>query len=146
MDIAEKINAQMRIFFVLNAAGFFAWQAGDGLARSPQTPDALMGPALVVAGIGFGLWLVALIIVFGQAWRAKKLGVYDILGDEWAQRARSKAGDAAFWITTVSVVVASTVASFGVDGALLLSLLTGIAVASYLCAYVWFDSRHEGEA
>lgn len=144
MDVAEKINAQMRVFFILNAAGFFAWQAGEGFARSPQIPQSLMGPALVVSGVGFGLWLVALIIIFGQSWRAKKLGVFDILGDEWAQRARAKGAEAAFWIVTVAVVLSMTATNFGADGQLLLKLITGLAVASYLCAYVWFDSRHEG--
>ena len=144
MDVAEKINAQMRVFFLLNAAGFFAWQAGEGLARSSQIPETLAGPAFVASGIGFGVWIVALIIVLAQALRAKKLGVYDILGDEWAQRARAKAAEAAFWIITVAVVVSMTATNFGVDGQLLLKLLTGLAVAAYLCAYVWFDSRHEG--
>jgi hypothetical protein len=143
MDVAEKLNAQMRVLFALNATGFFAWQAGDGFAVSPQIADALTGPALLLSGIGFGLWLVTLIIVFGQAWRAKKLGVFDILGDEWSLRVRAQSAEAAFWITTAGVVVSMTATNFGVDGQLLLKLLTGLAVASFLGAFVWYDSRHE---
>ena len=145
MDVAEKLNARMRVFFVLNAAGFFAWQAGDGFAMSAQIPDGLTGPSLLAGGVGFGLWLVTLIIIFGQAWRAKKLGIYDILSDEWSQRVRAQAAEAAFWITTVGVVVSMTATNFGVDGQLLLKLLTGLAVASFLGAHVWYDSRHEGD-
>lgn len=145
MDIAEKLNAQMRVFFALNAAGFFAWQAGDGFAASAQVPDALTGPSLILSGIGFGVWLVTLIIIFGQAWRARKLGVFDILSDEWSLRVRAQAAEAAFWITTVGIVVSMTLTNFGIDGQLLLKLLTGLAVASFLGSYVWYDSRHEGE-
>ncbi|MCR9128364.1 MAG: hypothetical protein NXI12_02475 [Alphaproteobacteria bacterium] len=143
MDVAEKLNAQMRIFFALNAAGFFTWQAGDGFAASAQIPGAFTGPSLLLSGIGFGLWLVTLIIIFGQAWRAKKLGVYDLLSDEWSLRVRAQAAEAAFWITTAGVVISMTLTNFGVDGQLLLKLLTGLAVASFLGSYVWYDSRHE---
>ena len=145
MDIAERLNARMRVLFALNAAGFLAWQAGDGFAASAQVPEGLTGPSLLASGVGFGLWCVTLIIIFGQAWRAKKLGVYDILSDEWSQRVRAQAAEAAFWITTAGVVVAMTATNFGLDGQLLLKLLTGVAVASFLGSYVWFDSRHEGE-
>ncbi len=145
MDVAEKINAQVRLLYVLNAAGFFAWQAGEGFARSPQIPDAVMGPALIASGVGFGLWLVCLILIFGQTWRAKKLGVFDMLGDEWAQRARAKAAESGFWIISIGVVLSMTATNFGVDGQLLLKILTGLAVAGFLLSYAWFDSRHEGE-
>lgn len=145
MDVAEKINAQVRLLFVLNAVGFFAWQAGDGFAGSSQIPDAVMGPALIASGVGFGVWLVCLILIFGQTWRAKKLGAFDILGDEWAQRARAKAAESGFWIISIAVVLSMTATNFGVDGQLLLKILTGLAVAGFLLSYAWFDSRHEGE-
>lgn len=146
MDTAETITAQARLLLVLNGAGFFVWQAGEGLARSPQIPEAVTGPALVASGMGFGLWLVALILVFGQTWRAKKLGVYDILSDEWALAARRKAAEAAFWILSLGVVASMTAANFAVDAQLLLRILTGLAVSAFLFAYVWYDSRHEGGA
>ncbi|XBQ15669.1 MAG: hypothetical protein ABL308_12000 [Oceanicaulis sp.] len=145
MDLADKLNAQIRVLFVLNAAGFFLWQSGDGLAGSAQIGGEISELARLVSIIGFAIWVIALFVVLGQTWRAKRLGVYDVLSDEWAQRARARAGEAGFWIVTVGVVLAMTATNFGIDGQLLLKALTGLAVAGYLGAYVWFDSRHEGE-
>ena len=143
MDLADRLNARMRIFAILQAIGFFAWQAGEGLARSHQTPDALTGPAFLASGVGVGVWLVSLIIFFGQAWQAKKAVGYDVLNDEWARDVRKRAAEAAFWIVTIAVVVSMTATNFGVDGQLLLNLITGLAVSSFLIANVWFDSRGE---
>ena len=143
MDLADTLNARMRMFAILQAIGFFAWQAGEGLARSHHTPDGLIGPAFLISGIGLGIWLVSLIIFLGQAWRAKKAVGYDVLNDEWARDVRKRGAEAAFWIVTVAVVLSMTATNFGVDGQLLLKVITGLAVASFLLANVWFDSRHE---
>ncbi len=143
MDLADTLNARMRMFAILQAIGFFAWQAGEGLARFHHTPDGLIGPAFLISGIGVGIWLVSLIIFLGQAWRAKKAVGYDVLNDEWARDVRKRGAEAAFWIVTVAVVLSMTATNFGVDGQLLLKVITGLAVASFLLANVWFDSRHE---
>jgi len=146
MDLAEQLTARLRIFAILQAISFFAWQAGEGVARSSQIPDALTGPAFLVSGIGVGVWLVSLIIFFGLAWQAKKAVGYDVLNDEWARDVRKRGAEAAFWIVTVAVVLAMTATNFGADGQLLLKVITGLAVSSFLIANVWYDSRGEDEA
>lgn len=144
MDLADQLNQRLRLFTILQALGFFAWQAGGGLSQSSQTPDALIGPAFVASGVGVGVWLVSLIIYLGQAWYAKKAVGYDVLNDEWAIDVRKRAAEAAFWIITIGIVLAMTATNFGADGQLLLKILTGLSVASFLIANVVYDSRGEG--
>lgn len=144
MDITDQLNQRARIFAALQAVGFFAWQAGEGVARAPGAPEALIGPAFLASGIGVGVWLVSLIVFFGNAWHAKKIGAFDLMNDEWALSVRKQAAEAAFWVTTAGVVISMTATNFGADGQLLLKVLTGLAVASFLLAYAWYDSRHEG--
>ncbi|MEO1038239.1 MAG: hypothetical protein AAFX09_01745 [Pseudomonadota bacterium] len=146
MELAETLNRRARMFAVLQALGFFAWQAGDGLARSDTSPAGFVGPAFMASGIGLGVWVVSLIVFFGVSWHAKKAGVFDIMNDEWSRHVRMKAAEAAFWATAIGVVVSMTATNFGVDGWLLLKVLTGLAVASFLLAYAWYDSRHEDGA
>ena len=143
MEAVEQINKRMRIFLILQAVGFFAWQAGDGLSASGQTPAGLVGPAFLASGIGFGIWLVSLIIFLGQAWRAKKIAGYDVLNDEWARDVRKRAAEAAFWVITIAVVISMTATNFGADGQLLLKFLTGLSVASFFVATVIYDRRGE---
>ena len=143
MALADQLKTRMRIFAVLQALGFFSWQAGEGFARSHQTPESLIGPAFIVSGVGVGVWLVSLIIFLSQAWHAKKAVGYDVINDEWARHVRKRAAETAFWLLTVAVVVSTTLANFGVDAQLLLQINTGLAVAGFLLANVYWDSRHE---
>lgn len=143
MDIAERLNRQARLLFILNGLGFFAWQAGDGLARAGFATSTLAGAGLVAGGIGFGLWLVTLILVVGITWRARRAGVFDIMGDEWAKRARAKAAETGFWVATIAIVLAMTASNFGVDAQFMLKVLTGLAVASFLITYAVFDAQHD---
>lgn len=143
MDIAERLTKRARLLFWLNGLGFLTWQAGDGLAMSDYTTGAATGTALIAGGIGFGVWLVSLILVLGLGWQARRAGVYDILGDEWSKRARARAAEAAFWIVTISVVVCMTLSNFGFDAQFALKLLTGIAVASFLISYAIYDAQHD---
>jgi hypothetical protein len=148
MDELETINLRMRAFLLCQAAGFFAWQAADGIGTSHQTPDSWMGPGLVISGIGFGLWLVTIILYFGDAFRAYKTVGYDIINDDWARDVRRRAAEAAFWVITVSTVLAMTFNQFGVDGGMLLKILTGLSVSSFFLAAVHYDRKGEsgGEA
>lgn len=143
MDIEDRLTKRARLLFWLNGLGFFAWQAGDGLAMAGFTGRAATGSALIASGIGFGVWLVSLILVLGLGWQARRAGLYDILGDEWAKHARARAAEAAFWIVTISIVVCMTLSNFGFDAQLALKLLTGLAVASFLIAYAIFDAQHD---
>lgn len=143
MDELEKINVRMRALLLCQAAGFFAWQAADGIGSSHQTPDSWMGPGLVISGIGFGLWLVTIILYFGDAFRAYKTVGYDIINDEWARDVRRRAAEAAFWVITVATVLAMTINQFGLDGGLLLKVLTGLSVSSFFLAAVHYDRRGE---
>ena len=143
MDAADKISRRMRLLFWLTALGFFFWQAGDGLARAEFAGPVLTPAGLMAGSIGFGVWIVALILVLGVCSHARRAGVYDILGDEWAQRARAKAGEAGFWVLTVSTVIFMTLSNFGIDAQFLLKILTGISASSYLIAYALFDARHD---
>jgi uncharacterized membrane protein len=144
MEAVESINKRMRILLILQAIGFFSWQAGDGVAGLGQTSSDLAGPAFVVSGVGFGVWIVSLIIFFGQALQAKKVAGYDVLNDEWARDVRKRAAEAAFWVITIGVVLSMTATNFGADGQLLLKVLTGLSVASFFVATVIYDSRGEG--
>lgn len=144
MDQVEQISKRMRLLALAIAAGFFAWQVGDGMARSPQIGSELTGAAYIASGIGLGMWVVSLIIFFGQAWQAKKSVGYDVLNDEWAIDVRKRAGETAFWVVTVGVVLSMTATNFGADGQLLLKVLTGVSASSFLVASVYFDSRGEG--
>ena len=143
MDIVDQITIRMRILLLVQAAGFFTWQAGEGLARSEQVASAVSQPAALAALVGGAVWAVGLIVYFAQAWRAKKGGLYDILHDEWAQHVRKRASETAFWVLMISVVVSMTLSNFGVDAMLLLKINVGVAVSSYFLANVWFDTRHE---
>ncbi len=146
MDVVDQITARMRALLLVQAAGFFAWQAGEGLARSAQIPDAISQPAAIAALIGGAVWAVGLFAYFAQAWRARRRGLYDLLNDEWAQHARKRASESAFWILMVSVVISMTLSNFGLDAMLLLKINVGIAISGYFLANVWFDTRHEGDA
>ena len=146
MDVIDQITGRMRTLLLIQAAGFFTWQAGEGLARSHQVVEAVSQPAAVAALVGALAWAAGLIIYFTQAWRAKQRGLYDLLNDEWAQHVRRRASEFAFWALTVSIVVSMTVSNFGVDAQLLLKLNVGVAVSGFLLANIWLDSRHEDEA
>lgn len=143
MDVIEQINKRMRIFLILQAIGFFAWQSGDGVVGLASAGSGLTGPAFVVSGVGFGIWLVSLILFFGHALNAKKIAGYDVLNDEWARDVRKRAAEAAFWVVTIGVVVSMTATNFGADGQFLLKLLTGLSVASFFVATVIYDRRGE---
>lgn len=142
MDAIEQINKRMRMLLIAQAIGFFAWQAADGLAGLGLAFSA--GPAFVVSGVGFGIWLVSLILFFGQALQAKKIAGYDVLNDEWARDVRKRAAEAAFWVITIAVVLSMTATNFGADGQFLLKLLTGLSVSSFFIATVIYDRRGEG--
>lgn len=146
MHELETINLRMRAFLLCQAAGFFAWQAADGIGTSHQTPDSWMGPGLVISGIGFGLWLVTIILYFGDAFRAYKTVGYDIINDDWARDVRRRAAEAAFWVITVATVLAMTFNQFGVDGGMLLKILTGLSVSSFFLAAVHYDRKGESGA
>ena len=139
MEAIEQINKRMRLLLIAQAVGFFAWQAGDGFAGL-----TLAGPAFVVSGVGFGIWLVSLILFLGQALQAKKIAGYDVLNDEWARDVRKRAAEAAFWVITIAVVLSMTATNFGADGPFLLKLLTGLSVSSFFIATVIYDRRGEG--
>lgn len=68
---------------------------------------------------------------------------YDVLNDEWAQHVRKKSAETAYWIILISIVSAMVLSNFGVDGQLLLKVLTGIGVSSFLLAAVVYDDQAE---
>lgn len=146
MDQLEKINARMRIYLLCQAAGFFAWQAGGGVSGSEQLPASFSGPGLVVSLIGFGLWLVTISLYFLDARRAYKTVGHNVLNDEWARDVRRRAAEAAFWVITIATVLAMTLTNFGVEGALLLKVLTGLSVSSFFVATVVYDRRGDDDA
>ena len=139
MDQLEQINARMRVLLLCQAAGFFFWQAGGGVTQTDSLPQAFSGPGLMVSLAGFALWLVSISLYFLDARRAHKLFGYDVINDEWARDVRRRAAEAAFWVITISTVVAMTISNFGVDGGLLLKLLTGVTVSSFFVATVFYD-------
>ena len=141
MDQFERINARMRVLLLGQAAGFFAWQAGGGVSNSDQLPAFLNGPGMTVSLIGFALWLVSISLYFLDARRAHKLFGYDVINDEWARDVRRRAAEAAFWVITIATVLAMTLSNFGIEGALLLKVLTGLTVSSFFVATVWYDRR-----
>lgn len=141
MDQFERINARMRLLLLGQAAGFFAWQAGGGVSRSEQLPAALTGPGLTVSLLGFGVWFITLLLYFADARRAYKTLGYDVINDEWARDVRRRAAEAAFWVITIATVLAMTLSNFGIAGALLLKILTGLSVSSFFLATVWYDRR-----
>ena len=145
MDQLDALNARMRVCLLCQAAGFFAWQAGGGVAASEQMPASLSAPGLVVSLLGFGLWLVTISVYFMDARRAYKSVGYDVINDEWARDVRRRAAEAAFWVITLCTVLAMTLSNFGVEGALLLKILTGLSVSSFFVATVLYDRRGEGE-
>ncbi len=144
MDAADQVLGRMRPLLLLQAAGFLAWQAGDGIAGGLSAPSTGLPPAIMISLAGAMVWLVSLLAYFYLAWQAKKDGIYDILNDEWAQHVRKRASETAFWVLMISVVASMTASKFGVDAAMLLQVNVGISVASYFIATVWFDSRNEG--
>ncbi len=146
MDQLEVINARMRVYLLCQAVGFFAWQAGGGVSGSEQLPASFAGPGLVVSLIGFGLWLLTLLLYFADAWRAYKTVGHDVINDEWSRDVRRRAAEAAFWVVTISTVLAMTISNFGVDGGFLLKVLTGLSVSSFFVATVLYDRRGEDEA
>ena len=146
MDQLEVINARMRVYLLCQAIGFFAWQAGGGVANSSQLPDSFHGPGVVVSLIGFGLWLVTISLYFLDARRAYKTVGYDIINDEWARDVRRRAAEAAFWVITIATVLAMTLSNFGIEGALLLKILTGLSVSSFFVATVVYDRRGDDDA
>ena len=145
MDQLEALNARMRVCLLCQAASFFAWQAGGGVAASEQMPASLSATGLVVSLLGFGLWLVTISVYFMNARRAYKSVGYDVINDEWARDVRRRAAEAAFWVITLCTVLAMTLSNFGVEGALLLKILTGLSVSSFFVATVLYDRRGEGE-
>ena len=145
MDQFEALNARMRVCLLCQAAGFFSWQAGGGVAASEQIPASLSAPGLVVSLLGFGLWLVTISLYFMDARRAYKSVGYNVINDEWARDVRRRAAKAAFWVITIATVLAMTLSNFGVEGALLLKILTGLSVSSFFVATVLYDRRGEGE-
>lgn len=141
MDQFERINARMRVLLLGQAAGFFAWQAGGGVSNSDQLPAAFTGPGMTVSLIGFGVWFITLLLYFADARRAYKTLGYDLINDEWARDVRRRAAEAAFWVITIATVLAMTLSNFGIEGALLLKVLTGLTVSSFFVATVWYDRR-----
>lgn len=148
MDQLERINARMRVLLLCQAAGFFAWQAGGGVANAEQLPAALTGVGMPVSLVGFGVWFITLLLYFADARRAYKTVGYDVINDEWSRDVRRRAAEAAFWVITIATVLAMTLSNFGVEGALLLKILTGLSVSSFFVATVIYDQRgdDEGEA
>lgn len=141
MDQFERINARMRLLLLGQAAGFFAWQSGGGVSSSDQLPATLTGPGLTVSLLGFGVWFITLLLYFADARRAYKTLGYDVINDEWARDVRRRAAEAAFWVITIATVLAMTLSNFGIEGALLLKVLTGLSVSSFFVATVWYDRR-----
>jgi len=146
MDQLEKINARMRVYLLCQAVGFFAWQAGGGVSASDQLPAGFSGPGLAISLAGFGLWLVTISLYFMDAWRAYKTVGHNVLNDEWARDVRRRAAEAAFWVITIATVLAMTLSNFGIEGALLLKILTGLSVSSFFVATVVYDRRGDDDA
>ena len=146
MDQLEKINARMRVYLLCQAVGFFAWQAGGGVSKSEQLPGALTGPAILVSLVGLGLWIITLALYFGNARQASRMYGYDVINDEWARDVRRRAAEAAFWVITIATVLAMTLSNFGIEGALLLKILTGLSVSSFFVATVVYDRRGDDDA
>ena len=143
MTELNALQSRMRILLILQAIAFFCWQAAGGVSTSDQLPQSWQGPAYIISGMGVGLWVVGFILYMGNVFQAKKLMSYDVLNDEWAQHVRKKAAETAFWITMIGTVISMTLTNFGVDGALLLKILTGISVSSFLMAAVIYDREAE---
>lgn len=146
MDAADRVAARMRPLFLLQAAGFFAWQVSDGVASSQSASPDTIGIASLVAIGGCGVWLVSFLIFALLAWRAKKDGIYDLMQDEWSQHVRKRAAEVGFWVLLVCTVVGMTATKFGVEASILLQTNVGIGVAGYILASLWLDSRDEGDA
>ncbi len=146
MDAVERISGRMRWLLIAQAIGFFCWQAGDGLAHSDQIAALVANPAELISLIGAVLWLISMLAFFAQAHKAQRDGLHDILNDEWAQHVRGRAAETAFWALCIGVVGSMTATNFGLDAQMLLKINVGVAVSSFFLAYVWHDSRHEGEA
>ncbi len=146
-DPTDTVARQARPLFVLNGLAFFIWMTAGGAEFAGMTEGALRGPAFLAQGVGFGLWVVTLILIVGVSWRAKAMGVFDRLSDEWALRARTKAAEFTCWVMIIGAALFQTVSNFGVDGGFLLKVLLGLGVASYLIAYARFEGAGDtGEA
>lgn len=143
-DPADAIARQARPLFVLNGLAFFIWMTAGGAEFAGMTEGVLRGPGFIAQGVGFALWVVTLILIFAVSWRARAMGVFDRLSDEWALRARTRAAEFTCWVMIIAAAVLQTVSNFGVDGGFLLKLLLGLGVASYLIAYARFEG--EGDA
>lgn len=145
MDAVDRVMGRMRPLLLLQAAGFFAWQAGDGVATADSASREMINVAIWVSMAGAATWIIAITVFFYLAWKAKQDGIYDIMQDEWAQHVRKRAAEAAFWVLTVCTVVTMTISKFGVEASMLLQLNVGVSVAGYFLATVWFDTRSEAE-
>lgn len=141
MDTTKTARAQIQVLLTLNAAGFLGWMAGDAFAASAQLGGAITGAAFVLAGIGFGLWIATAIITFGQAWRARKTGDYDILGGEAAKRVRNRAVKSTTLVAAASLMISGVAAFLGAEAQLITRLLAGLVIASFLASYAWHDRQ-----
>jgi len=143
-DPTDAIARQARPLFVLNGIAFFVWMTANGAEFAGLVPDDIRGAAFLASGIGVGLWIVTLILIIGVTWRAKAMGVFDRLSDEWALRARSKAAELGFWVLVTGAAIFQALSNFGVDGGFLLKVLLGLGVASFLIAYARFEGAGDG--
>ena len=146
MSDLNAMKTHMRMVLLMQAGGFFCWQAIGALPTFEHTPSGLLGPAFIISGMGFGLWVVSFILFIASAVRAHKLLGYDLFKDTEAVKTRREASETAFWITTVGLVSAMTLHSLGVEGVFLLRVLTGLAVASFLAFAAIYDGQSNSDA
>ncbi|MCC5996147.1 MAG: hypothetical protein JJU18_07240 [Oceanicaulis sp.] len=138
-DLARQLRGRVRLFALINAGAILAWRVGEALAA--QIAGAA-GAGFILSGIGMALWIVSVIVLFGQGWHARKAGAFDLVRDAWARRLHRDALAGAAGGAVAGYALALMLDGSGAER---LTLPMAGAAAGFLITWVVLDVRRHGQ-
>ncbi|KAA5804694.1 hypothetical protein F1654_01440 [Alkalicaulis satelles] len=135
-DLALQLRGRIRLFALINGAAILGWRVGEAMAAHMGA-----GAGFILSGIGMALWIVSVIVLFGQGWHARKAGVFDLVGDAWARRLHRDALAGAAAGAALGYGLAMLIDGTGAER---LTLPLAGAAAGFLFSWVALDVRRHG--
>lgn len=99
----------IRLMTRLNGVAIITWQGGEALTL---IGGAGLGVGYLTSGIGFGVWLVSLILWIWIVIFARQRWKLDVLGDAIARKVFIRTGRASLPVLVVCLVVGGAVTMF----------------------------------